>query len=398
MDLTPGLRRVQAADLTDVGEDEALAARIRAEIEATGPMTFARFMELALYDPVGGYYRSDQAHPGRAGDFLTAPETHPIFGHAVANQLTEVWVRLERPDPFVVHEHGAGGGALAEAVLRGLERTRSGLIDAIRYVPVEIEPRRHDAFDERLARAGFGDRIGTAQEQGTFTGAVIANEVLDALPVHRIGIRDGRLQERFVGVDPSGAFGDVWADPSTPSIARRLADEGIDLEDGQSAEVCLAVDAWVASAVAPLGRGLALFLDYGALASELYEPRRRPNGTIRAFARHRLSDDVYAHVGRQDLTAHVDLTAVGAAARSAGLTEEGRASQAAFLLGNGIEERLREIQADPATTLEQYTELRSALVRLLDPAGMGGFHVLGYGRDWPDGPPLAGFAYRVPGR
>jgi len=134
MDLTPGLRRVPAADLADVGEDEALAARIRAEIEATGPMTFARFMELALHDPDGGYYRSEEARPGHAGDFLTAPEAHPIFGHAVANQLTEIWGRLDRPDPFVVHEHGAGGGALAEAVLRGLERTRSGLIDAIRYV------------------------------------------------------------------------------------------------------------------------------------------------------------------------------------------------------------------------------------------------------------------------
>jgi SAM-dependent MidA family methyltransferase len=398
MDLTPGLRRVPAADLADVGEDEALAARIRAEIDATGPMTFARFMELALYDPDGGYYRSEEAHPGRAGDFLTAPETHPIFGHAVANQLTEVWARLDRPDPFVVHEHGAGGGALAEAVLRGLERTRSGLIDAIRYVPVEIDPRRIESFVERLTRAGMGERISTTQGTGPFSGAVLANEVLDALPVHRIGIRDGRLQERFVGVDPGGAFADVWADPSTPAIARRLADESISLEDGQSAEVCLAIEAWVASAVAPLGRGLALFLDYGSLASDLYDPGRRPNGTIRAFARHRLSDDVYAHVGRQDLTAHVDLTAVGAAARSTGLTEEGRTSQAAFLLGNRIEERLREIQADPATTLEEYTELRSALVRLLDPAGMGGFHVLGYGRDWPDGPPLAAFAYRVPGR
>ena len=398
MDLTPGLRRVPAADLADVGQDEALAARIRAEIDTTGPMTFARFMELALYDPDGGYYRSAEARPGRAGDFLTAPEAHPIFGHAVANQLSEVWARLDRPDPFVVHEHGAGSGALAEAVLRGLERTGSGLLGAIRYIPVEIDPRRAATFEERLTRAGFGERIGSAQDHGSFVGVVLANEVLDALPVHRVGVRDGRLQERFVGVGTDGAFIDVWAEPSTPAIAGRLADEAIDLEAGQSAEVCLALDAWLASAVAPLGRGLALFVDYGAPASELFDPVRRPNGTIRAFARHRLSDDVYGHIGRQDLTAHVDLTAVASAARAAGLTEQGRASQAAFLLGNGIEDRLREIQADPATTLEEYTELRSALVRLIDPAGMGGFQVLGYGRNWPDSSPLAGFAYRIPGR
>jgi SAM-dependent MidA family methyltransferase len=398
MDMSPGLRRVPAAVLADVGEDEALATRIREEIAATGPMPFARFMELALYDPDGGYYRSADARPGRAGDFLTAPEVHPIFGYAVAKQLAEVWLRLERPDPFVVHEHGAGNGALAEAVLHGLELTGSGLLEAIRYVPIEIDTRRTAAFVERLTLAGYGERVGTAQEQGTFVGAVVANEVLDALPVHRVGVRHGRLQERFVGLGREGAFTDVWAEPSTPAIAQRLGDEGIHLGEGQSAEVCLALDAWVATAVAPLGRGLMLFLDYGALPSELYDPVRRPNGTIRAFARHLLSDNVYAHVGRQDLTAHVDLTAVAAAARSTGLTELGRTTQAEFLLGNGIEERLREIQADPATTLEEYTDLRSALVRLLDSAGMGGFRVLGYGRDWPDGPSLAGFAYRLPGR
>jgi SAM-dependent MidA family methyltransferase len=398
VDLSPGLRRVPASDLADVGEDEALAARIRAEIAATGPVTFARFMELALYDADGGYYRSAEPRPGRAGDFLTAPETHPIFGHAVSNQLAEIWSRLDRPDPFVVVEHGAGSGALAESILGGLERTSSALLDAIRYVPVEIDPSRSDAFIERLSGAGFAERIGTDPDPGAFVGVVLANEVLDALPVHRIGVRDGRLQERFVGVGADGSFADDWAEPSMPAIARRLADEGVELRDGQSGEVCLALDAWVAAAVASLDRGLLLLLDYGAPASQLYDPDRRPHGTIRAFARHRMGDDVYAHVGRQDLTAHVDWTAVAAAARSAGLTEAGRTTQAAFLLGNGIEARLREIQADPATTLEEYTQVRSGLVRLLDPAGMGGFGVLGYGRDWPDGPPLAGFAYRVPGR
>jgi SAM-dependent MidA family methyltransferase len=398
MDLTPGLRRVPAADPADVGEDEALGARIRAEIGANGPMTFARFMELALYDPHGGYYRSAEARPGRAGDFLTAPELHPIFGETVANQLAEIWERLDRPDPFVVEEHGAGTGALAEAVLRGLARNGSPVFDSIRYVPLEIDQRRIETFEDRLAAAGFADRIASTGSAGTFAGVVVANEVLDALPVHRIAVRDGRLLERFVGVDAGAAFTDVWGEPSTTAIGRRLADEGVALAEGQSAEVCLALDGWLTAAGAPLGRGLLLLLDYGAEAGDLYDPIRRPHGTVRAFARHRLHDDLYEHVGRQDLTAHVDLTAVDAAARSAGLTGLGRTSQAGFLMGNGIEQRLREVQADPATTLEEYAALRSALVRLIDPAGMGGFNVLAYGRAWPDGPPLAGFAYRAPSR
>jgi SAM-dependent MidA family methyltransferase len=397
MDLTPGLRRVPAVDPADVGEDEALAARIRAEISAGGPMTFARFMEHALYDPDGGYYRSAEARPGRAGDFLTAPELHPIFGEAVASQLVEIWERLDRLDPFVVEEHGAGEGALAEAVLRGIERSGSNLFEAIRYVPVEIEPSRTEGFARRLAASGFAQRIGTTRI-ASFTGVVLANEVLDALPVHRIGLREGRLMERFVGLDDVGAFTDAWHEPSTTAIAQRLADERVALADGQSAEICLALDDWIATAVTPLERGLLLLFDYGATAAELYDPARRPQGTVRAFARHRLDDAVYARVGRQDLTAHVDLTAVDAAARSAGLAKVGRTSQAEFLMGNGIEDRLRAVQADPATTLEAYAALRSALVRLIDPAGMGGFHVLAFGRRWPEGSPLAGFAYRAPGR
>ena len=397
MDLTPGLRRVPAADPADIGEDEALKARIGAEIETGGPMTFARFMELALFDPDGGYYRSTEARPGRAGDFLTAPELHPIFGHAVATQLAEIWERLDRPDPLTVAEHGAGSGALAEAVLRGLEGSGSELFDAIHYVPVEIDVRRIETFRDRLAAAGFAKRIGTAGA-GSFTGVVLANEVLDALPVHRIGLRDGRLMERFVGIDDSGAFVDLWGEPSTAAIAARLADEGVELAEGQSAELCLAVHDWIRTAVAPLERGLLLCFDYGAPARELYDPVRRPHGTVRAFARHHQSNDVYAHVGRQDLTAHVDLTAVDDAAGSTGLAGVGRTSQAEFLMGNGIEGRLREVQANPATTLEEYARLRSALVRLIDPAGMGGFQVLAYGRAWAEGPPLAGFAYRAPGR
>ena len=397
MDLTPSLRRVPAADPADIGEDKALAARIRSEIEADGPMTFARFMDLALYEAHGGYYRSAEARPGQEGDFLTAPELHPIFGEAVATQLIEVWERLGQPHPFVVEEHGAGTGALAEAVLRGLDQSGSRLLQAIRYVPIEVDQRRIEAFTDRLTAAGFTERIGTPAT-GSFTGVVLANEVLDALPVHRIGVHDGRLMERFVGLDETGAFADAWGEPSTAAILQRLADESVELAEGQSAEVCLALDEWITSAVARLERGVLLVFDYGAPAADLYDPIRRHNGTIRAFARHRLAEDVYAHVGRQDLTAHVDLTAVDAAARAAGLAEIGRTSQAEFLMGNGIEERLRAVQADPATTLAQYTRWRSALVRLIDPAGMGGFRVLAYGRRWPEGPPLAGFAYRAPGR
>jgi SAM-dependent MidA family methyltransferase len=398
MDLSADLRREPPVDLEEVGEDEALAARIRSEISANGPLTFARFMELALYDPDGGYYRAAEPRPGRGGDFLTAPEAHPIFGHAMANQLIEVWERLDRPAPFVVREHGAGIGTLAEAILRRLEQARPELLAVLRYVPVEIDERRLDAFGERLAAAGFTDRIAPVGEDRPFTGVVLANEVLDALPVHRVGVRDGSLAERFVAVDVDGHLVDAWGTPSSPALGERLRSDGVQLAEGQSAEICLAIDGWIADAVQSLEQGLLLLVDYGAHARELYDAGRRPQGTVRAFVRHRVSSDLYDHIGRQDLTAHVDLTALVAAAKAAGLAPVGETSQGEFLIGNGTEVLLHEVQADPATTLAAYIELRSALMRLIDPAGMGGFRVMALGRAWPAGPPLAGFAYRGPGR
>jgi SAM-dependent MidA family methyltransferase len=141
------LRRDPPTDLTDVGEDAGLVARIRDEIQGAGPMPFARFMELALYDPDGGYYRGADARPGRGGDFITAPELHPIFGATIGTGLHEIWERLDKPRPFVIREHGAGTGALALAVLGGLDDP--AFRTAIRYDPVEVDPRRVTTFVER---------------------------------------------------------------------------------------------------------------------------------------------------------------------------------------------------------------------------------------------------------
>jgi len=395
VDVTPGLRRERAPDLDAVGEDDDLVGRIHEEIARTGPITFARFMELALYDPAGGYYRSETARPGRDGDFLTAPETHPIFGDAMARGIEEAWDRLGRPDPFVLREYGAGTGTLALSILERLARDGSDLAAILRYDPIEIEPRRLEVITARLLGAGRDGALVAPGDRGRpAVGVVLANEVLDALPTHRVVVRDGRLREILVGSD-DGRFMDVESDPTTPDLAARLSAEGISLVEGQRAEVCLALDPWVAEAAAGLGRGLLLLIDYGHTASELHDPRRRKNGTLVAYLRQRAHDDPYRHVGRQDLTAHVDVTAVERAAARAGLAHLGTTTQAEFLVGLGIEDLLRAIQADPATTLEAYVAVRSGLMRLLDPAATGRFRVMGFGRDWPEGPPLSGFAYRL---
>ncbi len=398
MELTPSLRREPPPDLDAVGQDDELVVRIHAEIERTGPMTFARFMDLALYDTAGGYYRSAAARPGREGDFLTAPETHPIFGAALARGIAEVWDRLGRPDDFVLREYGAGTGTLALAILDRLYLDGSKLAAILRYDPIEVEPRRLETIAARLEAAGRVDALVGPEERGRpIDGVVLGNEVLDALPTHRVVVRDGRLLEVLVGSD-HGQFVDVQADPTTTELAARLALEEIELANGQRAEICLAVDPWVAEAAAGLRRGMLLLIDYGHPAIELYDPRRRPNGTLLAYLRQRAHDDPYRHVGRQDLTAHVDVTAVERAAQRAGLTHLGTTTQAEFLVGLGTEALLQAIQADPRTTMEAYLAVRSGLMRLLDPAATGRFRVMGFAREWPEGPPLAGFAYRLGGR
>lgn len=419
-----GLRRVPELDPSPLPESEpGLVGRIAHEIRASGPMTFARFMELALYDPERGYYTSAGSErslgPGRRGDFLTAPENHAIFGWAVARHLESVWDALGRPARFVIREHGAGSGALAGGILDGLRRSSSPMQEAVRYQAIDVAPARLRVLMERLAQAGLDRHVEHADDRPA-PGAILANELLDALPVHRVeGGADGDLLERFViladvaepggnrhpaGGDPAGAntsdanpsgearilaFTTQLGPPSTPALAGRLAGEGVKLDPGQAAEISLPIDDWFARAAKPLERGSVLLIDYGYPAAELYRPER--GSTLRAYHRHRVHADPLVAIGRQDLTAHVDLTAVERAAVAAGLEPLARARQAEFLAALGIGELLVALQSDPATTFESYLEARSALVRMLDPRATGGFSVLAFGRDLPQGTSLAGF-------
>ena len=256
---------------------------------------------------------------------------------------------LGRPEPFSVVEHGAGEGALAVPMLAALP-------PEIGYHPVEVDKRRVAELRERLADAGLGERL-VASLPSPFDGVILANEVLDALPVHRVRQRGDDLRELAVDLGADDQFVEVEIDPTTSALAERLAVEGIHLLDGQTAEIALALDGWVREVAAPLRRGLLILIDYGAPAVELYDPVRRRDGTLQAYVRHRLGDDPYRFVGRQDLTAHVDVTAVQHAAEAAGLTTLGLTTQAEALMALGIEERLREVQADPSTTMEAYTLL-----------------------------------------
>jgi SAM-dependent MidA family methyltransferase len=378
------------------GESRApLVERIRDEILAAGPLVFARFMELALYDPTDGYYARRADRPTREGDFLSAPELHPIFGAALARQVEECWERLGRPATFTLREEAAGSGALGLAILEALGAPARR---AVRYLPTEATPVKEAAVRARLAAAGHAEHLASeAAPEEAMTGVVIANELLDALPVHRLTVRDGELLEIHVGWR-DGWFADELLPPSTPELGATLDGTGVRLVDGQVAEVGLAAQAWLRGLAARLERGYALVIDYGHPAAQLYDAAKRAGGLLRTYRRHHAGDDPYRYVGEQDMTAHVDWTTLERVAGEAGLDVLGRTTQAEFLTGLGLGDLLVELQSRPGLAHAEYAAARAAVVRLLDPGALGRFGVLALGRGVAAEPPLRGLGFRLPAR
>lgn len=386
----------------------ALVADIRAEIANGGPITFARFMELALYHPVHGYYRAPDRRPGRGGDFITAPELHPFFGLTIARFVLDCWDRLGRPEPFTVREVGSGVGGLAYDVIAGVLDARPELRSVLRYWLDDVNPHRSRQALRAMREVGLGDVVAvapSATDSGgitdritdSITGVVIANEVADALPVHRLVWDGSALRE--IGVTwRDGRFADEIG-PLSPEVLaldlpRYLARHGVDpaaWPAGSRIEVCPALEPWIADAGAGLARGYALIVDYGYPAVELYHGHRL-DGTLRAYRQHRLGTDPLDHVGEQDLTAHVDFSRLVEAAERAGFAALGLTTQADFLAGAGLGELLVTLQRQPDTAIEEYYRAQAAVFRLIDPAGMGRFRVLGLAKAAPGSAPLAGFA------
>ncbi|MGZ3585889.1 MAG: class I SAM-dependent methyltransferase [Candidatus Limnocylindrales bacterium] len=380
-----------------------LVERLHGEIVRTGPITFARFMEVALYDPRDGYYRARPGQPppplrsGRSGDFLTAPELDPLFGAALARQLEECWERLGRPTPFTVRDEGAGSGALGLALLEELRRRDAALLEALAYLPLEADGLREAAARAHLELAGLARWLAPPGAcDRAIEGVVVANEFLDALPVHRLIREAGAWRELFV-TWRDGWFAELVGPPTDERLAASLEASGVHLADGQRAEVSLAAQAWIRALPDRLARGYALIVDYGGPAEALYGAPH-PDGLLRTYRAHHAGDDPFRAVGEQDITAHVDTSALERAAAAAGLERLGRTTLAEALAGLEAGELLVELGRRTATSAARYRNARNALMRLLDPAGMGRFQVLVLGRAVAPGPPLRALTYHLPPR
>lgn len=345
-----------------------LARLLKARIREQGAISFAEYMRECLYHPGHGYYSARDAR--RFADFYTSVDVHPIFGRLLARQLAEMWELLGRPGPFWVVEAGAGTGRLARHVLDFAARELRDFYGVLKYVAVESSPARRAAQAAELAGHAEAGRACSAAELPAAipVGCVFSNELFDALPVHRVMREQGALREIHVGLHGE-EFCEQLGAPSTPALAEYFRAQGIELREGQQAEAGLAACEWIEGAGRRLGRGFVLTVDYGHEARELYN-ELHARGTLLAYQRHRASEDYFRAPGEQDLTAHVNFTALDLCGRRAGLLRTGWVSQAQFLLTLGRFNQFADLYEEAQSEVER-VRARLLLKNLIHPEGMG---------------------------
>lgn len=338
---------------------------VRSRIAQHGRITFAEFMEVVLYHPAGGYYPGGRERELES-DFYTSPAAHPAFGALLGIYLSELWEAIGRPSPFLVVEMGAGSGLLARDILDYAPNASDGFDRALRYVALDrSRPRFLPAGSDRLLADGL--------PLSGVTGCILSNELLDAFPIHRFQIEDGSLAEVYVTIE-DGELVERLDEPSTPLVAERLGGRVSKLPDGYKGEVSLGITDWVAGVASALDCGFVITIDYGYEADELYAPERK-FGTLETYFKHTKGSSPYQRIGRQDITAHVDFSAVIEAGEAVGLKPVLLNAQADFLLALGLGRWLYDLGTQDISAQERQANV-VGLRELVKPEGLGRFKVL----------------------
>jgi SAM-dependent MidA family methyltransferase len=365
-----------------------LAALLAEEIRAHGPITFAEYMDTCLYHPKHGYYTKLDQQPRR--DYFTSADVGPVFGRLLVRQFHEMWQQLGRPDPFWLVEAGAGNGTLAKHILDCAQGSLREFYAAVRYRAVERSAVRRAAQSRLLESHAVCGRVTFSADMPAEVpqGCVFSNELLDALTVHRVTYENGALRELYVAID-ADRFHELSGALSSPALAQYFSAQGITLQYEQQAEVCLEACRWIEEAARKLGRGFVLTIDYGRPGRELYD-QRHMRGTLLAYTRHRASEDYFRAPGEQDLTAHVNFTALEMWGLRGGLLPTGFTSQSNFLLALARHTQFADLQSEAMNEQEQ-TRARLLFKTLIHPEGMGEtFQVLAQHKG-TESPRLAGF-------
>jgi len=354
--------------IEEVAQQQAMRELLEKEIrEAGGAIPFDRYMELALYAPGLGYYVSGAHKFGPGGDFVTAPEISPYFGYCLARQCAQAFGKLPRE----ILEFGAGTGVMAMQILQELERLQPD--QPVRYRILEVSPelrqRQRETFldcpPHYLEQISWVDEV-----PEDFSGVVLANEVLDAMPVHVFRRTEKAVEELWVTRDWDGSRLKLdWrkAGSSLKAAVKAIESWRGEFPDGYVSEVNLRMAPWMEMLASRLDKALLLLIDYGYTAREYYHPERSM-GTLICHYRHQAHEDVLLRPGLQDITANVDFSALRDAAAAAGFELLDFTTQASFLLDNGLDEMLGRL--DPAD-VETHMKVMQGVKQLILPDAMG---------------------------
>lgn len=341
-------------------------------------MSFARFMELALYDVSHGYYMTKKAEPdlpsssdriGWGGDFYTAPELSPILAKTLVRQILDIDDQLGHPAQFTFMEVGAGNGTFALDFIQECRTIASDFSHRLSYQIVERSPYLQSRQAARLSEVVRD--WGTSHlkwkpsleevDSDSVTGVVFSNELVDALPVHRVRMADQRLREICVAYK-GGRFVECLDHSFSPNLVEYIEAHKVALSEGQTSELHLAAERWMKHVARLLHRGVVVTVDYGHTRSDYYRSDRK-DGTFLCYYRHAISTDPYSRVGEQDMTAHVNFSALASVGTTSGLDLIGFTTMANWLIGLGVEDLVRD--------QDQESEDVRALAHLLRPHGMG---------------------------
>ncbi len=355
-------------------------------ISRGGPVTFEQFMEIALYDAEFGYYRSGSARIGRQGDFYTSSYLHPVFGTMIGRQIEEFWECMGMPDEFEVLEMGAGAGYLCKDILDSLKGHE--VLAALRYGIVEPGPAVTEQQKELLG--DYRNKVRwfpSLREIRGLRGCLLSNELLDAFPVHLVQMED-ELKEVFVGVE-DGLLRESLRQLTDKSVLEYIEDFSVKLEKGDRTEVNLRIKDWLRSAASLITEGFVLTIDYGYTSRE-YHSEDRNRGTLMCYRKHQATEDPLVNVGEQDITAHVNFSAVRKWGEGAGFKTIGFCGQGAYLVSLGIDEEIKRLAPESKDYLFELARIK----KLILPQGMGESHQVMIQYKGSGTPKLKGFTMR----
>jgi SAM-dependent MidA family methyltransferase len=353
-----------------VAEPTALEAKLLVQLKRHGPMTFADFMRAALYDPELGYYNTERPKIGPSGDYYTSSNSHPLFAALLARAFLQMLAQLGH---FNLVEMGAGTGQLAHHILQAMAREHGDIFSRLSYFLIETSPAMAriersllERFGEHVAwcrLSDFDPKFGGEPIEGVF----FSNELVDAMPAHRVRIARGRMQELYI--DMAGdRLTMTWGEPSTEKLSQYLQKVGAQPVEGQILEINLEAIDWLAALGRAIKRGFLVTIDYGDLTAQLYGPDRRA-GTLRSFYRHRITDSPLERIGEQDITTSVNFTALIEYGRDFGFEVVSFESLYSFLARMGLAEQVAALDSLAGNSIEDIKD-RLALKGLLVPGGI----------------------------